>query len=642
MFILFVLITPKSICQVNHWESIFYSNETFKYKIVTNSNIDDEVKNWRESYFDDQSWEEGQGGFGRGDNDDSTIINRCYSVYIRKTFFIEDTSNIQTALLNIDYDDGFVAYINGIEIARANMPADSFPEYRTVSIDSHEANMYRNGLPESFFINKLKISECLVEGNNVIAVQVHNESFNSSDLSSIIFLSVGLSDNSNQYKEVPYWFASIMEFNSSDLPLVVINTGGVTIPDEPRIIAHMGIIDNPDTNLNYVFDSYNEYDGRISIEKRGHSSQFLFPDGKISYALETQDEEGNNNNISLLGMPKENDWILYAPYSDKTLLRNVISYKLGNDIGQWAPRTRYVDVIVNGKALGIFVLLEKIKIDNNRVDIAKLDEDDIAGDSLTGGYIVKVDWPNGVPNEGWDSPYPPNNSNNHVTQFVLQSPKADDIKIEQLNYIREFITNFEASLLEENFTDQENGYRKLVDFDSFVDFMLIGELLRDTDAFRCSMYMYKDRDNKDGKLHMGPLWDFNYSMGNYENCNVFSTSGWAYLFNYECNTRAKINVFWWERLMEDINFRLALRVRWDEMRQNVLHTDTILSFIDRTVDYIDLSQKKNFGIWPILDEYIWPNSYVGGSYENEIHFLKNWLSERLIWLDENLPNEISN
>lgn len=638
-FIIFLVLifSPNSICQIDHWETLVYSNDIFKYKLATNSSLDAQLSEWRNPEFDDQLWDEGQGGIGRGDDDDSTVINRCYSVYIRKSFIVEDTSKIHLLLLNMDYDDGFVAYLNGIEIARGNMPADSFPDYRTLALDSHEARMYDDGYPESYYVRKDRIKNCLVEGSNIIAVQVHNESFNSSDLSAIIFLSAGITDNSNAYGNVPEWFNTILEYHSSELPLVILNTNGQTIPDEPRIICEMGIIDNPDSDINYLFDNYNVYDGRISIEKRGHSSQFLFPDGKISYALETQDSIGNNNNVSLLGMPEENDWILYAPYSDKTLFRNVIAYKFGREVDPWSPRTSFVDVFLNGEPMGIFVLLEKIKVDKNRVDIAKLDDDDIAGDSLTGGYIVKVDWPNGVPNEGWVSPYPPNNGTGQVTQFVMQYPKPNNIKPEQLEYIRNYITDFETSLREDNFAHPEEGYQRFADFDSFVDFMLTGELIRDTDAFRCSMFMYKDKDSKNGKLHMGPLWDFNYSMGNYENFEVFSTSGWAYLFNYACNTRAKINVFWFERLMEDENFRNALRVRWDELRQDEFHTDSIISFIEKNVEYIDNSQQKNFTIWPVLDQYIWPNSYVGGTYENEISFLKNWLTERLIWLDENLP-----
>ena len=428
---------------------------------------------------------------------------------------------------------------------------------------------------------------------------------------------------------------------ASDLPLVIINTFGRTIPDKPRIIAHMGIIENTHGELILPTDGLTDYDGRISVEERGHSSRFLFPEGKHSLGLETQDSLGKNNNVSILGMPKENDWILNGPYSDKTLIRNAIVFSFGRDAGLLAPRNRFVNLIINGVPKGLFVWMEKIKEDKNRVDLAKLTEKDTAGDQLTGGYIVKIDWPNNVPNEGWKSPYPPNNGTGQQTVFVMQDPKPEEILPVQLNYIREYITAFETALRSENYRDPVEGYRKYIDIDSWVNFFLVSELFRDTDAYRCSLYMYKDLDSKGGKLTMGPLWDYNYSMGNYENCQVSSPEGWAYLFNYECNERAKINPFWFERLMEDEDFVNRVRTRWEFLRQEILSTERILDFIDQTVDTIARSANANFEIWPVLNTYLWPNAYVGGSYENEISWLKNWLTQRALWIDANLPGRIT-
>ncbi len=107
-------------------------------------------------------------------------------------------------------------------------------------------------------------------------------------------------------------------FNSSNIPIISINTNGQQIPDEIRIVADMGIINNGEGNRNNISDPFNDYDGKISIEIRGSTSQ-AYP--KKQYGFETQDSNGNNNNVSLLGLPPENDWILYAPYGDKSLIR---------------------------------------------------------------------------------------------------------------------------------------------------------------------------------------------------------------------------------------------------------------------------------------------------------------------------------
>ena len=177
-------------------------------------------------------------------------------------------------------------------------------------------------------------------------------------------------------------------FTSSNLPIVIINTGGKIIVDEERITAHMGIIDNEEDQLNNLNDPLNGYDGQIAIELRG-SATMGYP--KKSYRFETQDADGENNNVSLLGMPKENDWILYGPYDDQSLIRNVLAYGLSNDMGRYASRTRFCELVIDEDYRGLYILLEKTKRDKNRVNIKKMDANDSAGDSLTGGYIIKID-----------------------------------------------------------------------------------------------------------------------------------------------------------------------------------------------------------------------------------------------------------
>ena len=177
----------------------------------------------------------------------------------------------------------------------------------------------------------------------------------------------------------------------------------------------MGIIDNGFGNINSVNDAFNDYNGKISIEYRGSSSQ-SFP--KKPYALETQDSIGNNNNVSLLGMPVENDWILYAPYTDKSLMRNFLTFDLGRKMRNYSPRTVYCELVVNGDYKGIYILMEKIKRDNDRVDIAKLDSNDVAGDSLTGGYIIKVDKYTGTGGLDWLSDFPNIGGNNLYLSLI--------------------------------------------------------------------------------------------------------------------------------------------------------------------------------------------------------------------------------
>ena len=218
--------------------------------------------------------------------------------------------------------------------------------------------------------------------------------------------------------------AQTVSFSSSNLPIVILDTEGQDIPDEPKITARMQIIDNGPNTRNSVLDTPTGYDGFIGIELRGSSSQ-AFP--KKQYGVETRDEAGDNLNVSLLGMPEENDWVLYAPYSDKSLMRNVLAYELARRMGRYASRTRFVEVVLNGDYQGVYVLMEKIKRDRNRVDINNLKEDEISGDDLTGGYLIRIDRRDGFEGESWESNFLPAYATDARVHYQYREPDAEDI-----------------------------------------------------------------------------------------------------------------------------------------------------------------------------------------------------------------------
>jgi len=608
---------------IDHWETVVFDDDIWRYLEGTY----EPDTNWRKLAFNDASWGQGQGGVGYGDGDDNTVISPVTSLYLRKTFTILDTSDILSGILNIDYDDAFVAYLNNVEIARANIGiAGDHPPYNQGSSSLHEAQMYQGGNPDQFVISAQLLNSVLNQGNNVLSVQVHNDNISSSDLTGRVFLSLGISTTSTNYSPTPSWFVPPLIFTNSNLPIVVINTNGQSIQDDPRIICDMGIIDNGFGNMNSINDPYNNYNGKISIEYRGSSSQ-SFP--KKPYALETQDSIGNNNNVSLLGMPVENDWILYAPYSDKALMRNFLTFDLGRKMGNYSPRTVYCELVINGDYKGIYILMEKIKRDNDRVDIAKLDFDDNAGDSLTGGYIVKIDKYTGTGGTDWTSNFPDIAGGPMEIQYHY--PEASNMSIQQLDYIEHFIDSFEYALAGPNFTDSLIGYSKYIDVNSFIDLYIINELSKNIDGYRLSTYMYKDRDDNGGKLTMGPFWDYNLAYGNADYCSGGITSGWE--VDGGCGGD---NPFWFERLLDDTTYQNKLKCRWEYFRARSLHQDTLFNFIDSVAFYLDDAQQRNFQKWNILGNYVWPNYYVGNTYQDELNFFKNWIGDRITWLDNNL------
>ncbi len=618
------LLVVSVILSQDHWETAVYAADEWAYLIPESELPSD----WNTIGFDDSGWSTGPGGFGYGDEDDGTEIEPALSVYMRRNFTVTNMDDLISAFLHADYDDGFVAYLNGTEIGRSNNLGDpgTFVPYDVTTSTDHEAQLYWGGYPEAYTLDSQQLASLLTAGENVLAVQAHNVGITSSDMSSNFFLSFGIADESTYYGLPPDWFESPFIFDESNLPIVVIDTDGQEILDDPRIVVHMGIIDN-DSAINNIDDPFNGYDGLISIEIRGSSSQ-MFP--KKQYALETQDIDGENLNVSILGMPEENDWILHAPYSDKSLLRNFLAYELARDMGRYASRTRFCELVINGDYKGLYIFMEKIKRDNNRVDISKLNPDETTGDDLTGGYIVKVDKWDGENNDGWwsASPLPEYDG----TWYQYHYPKPDDIVDEQKDYINNYITDFELLLASEAYNDPDAGYYDQVNLESFIDVSLMSEISKNVDAYRLSAYMYKDKDSEDGRLTMGPIWDYNLAFGNADYYDGWDPAGWQ--LDVELGGDPFKIPFWWYRIWDDETFRDAFNQRWQELRQTVFSEEYIMNIIDSTIAVIDEAQVRNFQRWPILDEYVWPNAYVGGSYENEIDYLTDWITDRLEWIDE--------
>ncbi len=424
--------------------------------------------------------------------------------------------------------------------------------------------------------------------------------------------------------------------DSSDLPLVIINTHGSIIVDEPKVLVQMGIIDNGPGSMNHISDSFNNYNGWAGIEYRGSSSA-TFP--QKSYGFETWDSATNTVDASLLGMPSEHDWILYAPYDDKTLMRNVMTYKLAREMGHYATRTRYCELILDGHYQGVYVLMEKIKRDGNRVDIKKLHTDDTAGDALTGGYIIKIDKTTGSFSGGWTSAYLPDTSNGTQTIFFqYEYPKAADIQPQQMNYIHAFVDSFEKALDSVSYHDTNYGYRHYIDIPSFLDYFIINEVSRNIDGLRLSTFMYKNRNSEGGKLIAGPEWDFNLAWWNVNYCDGSADTGWSYNFGHVCTDDYYQVPFWWRKMLQDTTFANQLKCRWSELRTSILSNDYLFHYIDSSGHFLDSAQARHFTRWPILGVYTWPNpSPLATSYDGELTNMKNWIAARMLWLDANMP-----
>ncbi|MEI8114269.1 MAG: CotH kinase family protein [Bacteroidia bacterium] len=414
-------------------------------------------------------------------------------------------------------------------------------------------------------------------------------------------------------------------FTSSNLPIVVLTTNGQWIPDAPKIIANMGIIWNSSGQRNSLKDPMNNYNGKIGIEIRGSSSQ-MFP--KKSYGLETRSGDGASLDVSLLGMPEENDWILYAPYTDKSMIRDVFSYTLDASFGRYSPRCRYVELVLNGSYEGVYVLMEKIKRDKNRVDVAKLTVIDNAGENLTGGYIIKIDKTTGSGGEGWYSDY---SNIAGSTYYQYDYPGQDVLTTTQKAYIQTYVRTMEKSLYLEKYTGTEN-YHEFLNDSSCIDFMIINELAKNVDGYRLSSYLFKD---KNGLLNCGPIWDFNLTYGNVNYCNGWMTNDFEY--NVDLGGDFWQNPFWWKKLLKDLTYVTKLKRRWAMLRKKEL-SDLRINFVtDSLINLISEAQVRNYQRWPILGTYVWPNYFIGANYTSELNWMKDWIKKRLVFLDQQWP-----
>ena len=416
----------------------------------------------------------------------------------------------------------------------------------------------------------------------------------------------------------------------SNLPIMVILTDidpdtnlPIDIPDEPKVLATMQLIYRPDGTRNYLTDITNDtflnYNGRIGIELRGSSSQVL---EKKPYGFTTlMEDDESNNNVNLLGMPSENDWVLNSLAYDPSMVRDYLSYTLSSNMGNYAPRVKYIEVIVNDDYKGVYILTEKIKRDSDRVNLTKIADFDNTAPEVTGGYIVKADKINGDDEVAWTMP----NSGGWETNFLHHYPKTEDITGQQADYIENIFYDLATQTNPAN-TSISDGYPSIIDIPSFVDYMIMAELASNPDAYQFSTFFHKDRA---GKLRAGPIWDYNLSFGNDLFVFGFDRSFYdIWQFEFE-NTGAKF----WKDLFQEDSFNCYIAKRWLELTaiNQPLNFVTISNLIDEYFNLLAESQERELQRWPPEDG--WPT--VADQEENIIE-MKVWIENRINWMNNNI------
>ena len=375
------------------------------------------------------------------------------------------------------------------------------------------------------------------------------------------------------------------------LPIIYVNTNGVAIDSKEDYVEGVASIIGGENYPDLV-------EAEMKIKGRGNSTWWQGGVwGKKPYQIKFDDK------TEVLNIPKDKKWVLLAELSDKSLIRNKISREMG-DISRfdYVPKAEYVELFINDQHAGTYLIGQKVEESKNRVNV---------GDK---GYLIEIDQTNRIDEDdvyfttdGW-SKFPSN-------LFNIKEPSLE-LNSSEYNLIKNHIIDFEEALFGDDFTDADLGYRAFIDLDSFIDWYLINEICKNQDAATYSSIYFNYIPGE--KIKMGPLWDFDLAYGNVDYSNATYPEG----FHIKSNP-------WYKRMFEDPYFNSLVKDRFLYYETNL---DMLLNKIDLIEKYLEKSQQKNFEIWPILGQYVWPNPVYYDTHHEEVEHLKDWIEQRMTWL----------
>ena len=390
------------------------------------------------------------------------------------------------------------------------------------------------------------------------------------------------------------------------LPLIVLKTAGKTIPGaqtktDQTLQCEYSIYDYSD-KMNDSSDLPTQ-SGHVRLSIRGNSSR-LYP--KKQYAIKVINEQGKSKKEEWLGMPAHDTWVLNGSYIDHSNIRNYMLYNLSSEIMPYTPRTRLCEVMMtdaygNKTYQGIYTLIEKPKVDENRVDLETYDTK-----FAQTAFLLQINSP-------IDHIEIPHLKPDHVDTLYpseLLYPDNKEVTKASVQYISEHMMKIEKSLYDAYYTGNWNEVHDLIDLDSFVDYYLINEFSQNYDAGRRSTYLYADVD---GKLHIGPVWDFDGGLDNFSQKKMDVT--WLDLKS----------TFYYSYLIQNPEFNQRCAKRYFELRQNTLSEERLLEYIDECVDYLGTAAKRNEDVW-------YPQTK--GIFKEDIEQMKEYIVKRGNWMDQ--------
>ena len=406
----------------------------------------------------------------------------------------------------------------------------------------------------------------------------------------------------------------------TNLPTVIINTVNAEEPydKEHDIVSNIIIISENGTNV---------------LEAPGESR--LRGNNSMTHPKKPYRIKFDKKQQPLDAPAKAKKWTLINNYGDKTLMRNMIAFEVARQVGmEYVSYIRPVDVILNGEYKGCYQLCDQIEVGDGRVPVTEMEETDISGDELTGGYLIEVDaYASGE--ISWFQ-------SSRGIPVTIKSPDDDKITAEQKSYIKSYFNKLENAAYSVKYDSPTTGYRTLLDITSFLQHFIVGEVSGNTDTY-WSTYMYKKRN--DPKFYVGPVWDFDLAFEN-DNRTYPINNKTCYIYQWVNSSSAGTMDVLVERIVvNDTRTAGDLLEMWSTTRSNGLSGESLCDFVDKWAAEMDASQRLNFMRWDILNTKVHENPQASGSYEGEVAWVKNYLRERIAWMDNKIgydPSSVGN
>lgn len=430
---------------------------------------------------------------------------------------------------------------------------------------------------------------------------------------------------------------------SHDLPVIVLDSYGTAVPGQATTTGGKAGGGSMATNdfVNVALLSFEPSGGMTSLSEtprvassagfhiRGQSSANY---DKKPYRVELRKVDGTDRDCTMLGMPGESDWVLHSPFPDKALIRNAFVYSLGPEIGLKAPRAAFAEVYVNSAARplqssdyqGVYLLVETIKNQKDRLNLQQLKETDTALPAIAGGYIFKFEWQ--VTDIGQELVCPSGQQN---CWDFLEVADPDPWNQPQQDFLTQYLRSFVTGLHSATPTDATSGYPAFMDTPSFVNQVILHELTRNLDAYTRSQYFHKDRD---GKMNAGPLWDYDLIAG--VGSGNTALSGWQY---ESIASRFRTTADWFPMLIAEPAFKAAVVARWKELRQGSLSDAQVTARITRLTTGLANGAQRNFQKWNNLTSARigFFETPTAATWEGQVAAMQTWLLGRMAWLDMN-------